>query len=182
MSDRSTEDLIWAAGVVSCFGIFLISRHAKPVMMLQIKSKRHPGMVKRMARIARKKVVHKKSGDEIVISHLDLDIFWALIFKNVTPERELEYSSMRKEVMKQRAAYDAKIEYQKERAAAQPSSRESLRKRDEALYHNQDSAVQVVDGFIEAEMATSYDLEQARIRREKAQAAMTHGMTQKGRR
>ena len=130
-----------------------------------------------------KKVVTKKNGIEVVISHTELDNFWAQVSVHVTPERKLEFKSLRDEVTKRRAAYEAKLEYQAERASAQPSPRETLRRRDEALYHNQDPAVQVVDGFVEAEMATTYDLEQARMRRERAQAALTHGMNPtKGRR
>lgn len=165
----STEDWVWAAGVLSCFGTFVISQHAKPVLELHIKSKRHPDMVKRMAKLAKKTVVHKPSGDQIVISHLDLDIFWAMIFKDVTPARDAEFTSMRNEVDRQRKEYEDKQAYKAERARAKPSPRDSLRRRDEALYHNQDPAVQVVDGFVEAEMATAYDLEQARMRRERAE-------------
>lgn len=169
MAQRDPRDLDWAAGVISCFGIFLISKHAKPVMMLVVKSKRHPDMVDRLAKIARKKVNKKPGGHEFIISHYDLDIFWALIFKQVTPARVAEYESVRGEVERRRKEYEEKLAYRAERAAAQPSPREVIRHRDEALYHNQDPAVIVVDGFVEAEMATAYDLEQAQLARQREQ-------------
>ena len=145
-------------------------------MELHIKSKRHPGMVKKMGQIARKKVKHKPTGDELVITNLDLDIFWSLIFLDVTPERVAEYESVQREVDRRRKEYEAKKEYEAQRASDSLSPRDTLRHRDEALYHNQDPAVQVVEGFVEAEMATTYDLEQARMRRERAEHEMTAGM------
>ena len=171
MQHLTDEQNGWLAGVVSCFGIFSLKTQGWPYITLLIKSARHPGMVKKFAKLSGHPVQHKPRGDEVRIHGQHLDIFWALIFRNVTPERDAEYTSLRNEqvrIQKQiRADAEEKKLYEAERANAPRSTPDQIRRREEALYHNQDPAVQIVDGFVEAEMAQSYDLDQARQQRER---------------
>lgn len=171
----------WVAGVLSCFGQFDLSNTVNPRLELSIRSRKHHEMVTRMGRMLGIKVRKKGPDLEIVISGEELDMFWPLIEGHVTQARHVEYVAIRAERDRRRAEYQDKLEYQAERAAAPRSTPDVLRRRDEALYHNQDPAVQVVDGFVEAEMAVQYDLDQAQRARERAESQMTSGhITRKG--
>ena len=165
----------WLGGVLSCFGQFDMSRTINPRMELQIRSIKHPEMVSMVAQMLGITLRKKKSGHEVIVAGDELEMLWPLITEYVTSARNVEYEAVKAEVARRRAAYADKLAYQAERAAAPRSTPDTLRRRDEALYHNQDPAVQVVDGFVEAEMAVQYDLDQARIAREKATAEMTKG-------
>jgi hypothetical protein len=179
MLKMSIAEKAWCAGVLSCFGVLTLTHHAHPCVRLQMKSSKHKGMIKQLGRLTGVPVKHKSTGDEVDMTGETLAMFWSLIDRFVTHDRIDEYVRLFEEAMKRSQAYDDKKAYEAERASTPNSSPETLRHRAEALYHNQDSAVQVVEGFVEAEMATTYDLEQARIAREKAQAEMTKGFVHK---
>jgi hypothetical protein len=159
----------WIAGVISCFGILGLTDTVHPDISLLIKSVKHPEMVKKMSQLTGVKLKKKKSGHEVEIVGPELYMLWPLISMDITYARQLEYNSLTDEVAKRSAAYDAKIAYQKERASDPLSTHDQLRRRAEALYKNDDPAVQVIDqGFIEADMAVEYDLDRARHERERA--------------
>lgn len=178
----SDSECAWVAGVLSCFGVLTHTHHVMPVRRLQIKSLKHAGMVRKLAKLTGVPIKVKKTGTEINFYGEELDLLLAMVFRDMTPERVEEFSLMAGVVDKIRLDYQDKKKYEAERAAAPHSTPDSIRHRAEALYHNQDEAVQVVEGFVQAEMATQYDLEQARIAREKAEAQMTQGHVKKHRR
>lgn len=175
MLKMSPTEKAWCAGVLSCFGVLTLTHHAHPCVRLQIKTRKHHEMLKELGRLTGVQVKHKPSGDEIDMTGETVALFWSLIDRYVTHDRIDEYVRLFNEAQKRSMAYDDQKAYEAERAAEPHSTPDSVRHRDEALYHNQDPAVQVVDGFVDAEMAVSYDLEQARVAREKAEAQMTKG-------
>jgi hypothetical protein len=175
MMKLQLADKAWLGGVVSCFGVLTHTHHVMPVPRLQLRSSKHPGMIAKVARLTGMALTHKKVGDEVNFTGEAFTMFYNVIFPFLTDERLDEFGVLIREVEHIRKEYQDLKKYEAERAAEPHSTPDSIRHREEALYHNQDPAIQVVEGFVDAEMATSYDLEQARIQREKAQQQMTAG-------
>lgn len=166
----------WVGGVLSCFGVLTHTHHAMPVIRLQLKSMKHQDMIGHISRLTGVPLKHKKTGDEVNFIGQTFDMLYDLVSEYITPQRNLEVTVLRGEIERIRREYQDQKKYETERAEAPHSTPDSIRHRAEALYHNQDEAVQVVEGFVQAEMATAYDLEQARIARERAEAQMKKGM------
>lgn len=175
MMKLQLADKAWLGGVISCFGVITHTHHVMPVLRLQLKSSKHKGMIAKVARLTGMELKHKASGDEVNFIGEAFDMFYTQIYPFVTDDRIDEFRIVILEVADIRKRYQDQKAYEAERAAEPHSTPTSVRHREEALYHNQDPAVQVVDGFVEAEMATSYDLEQARVARERAAQQMTKG-------
>lgn len=163
-------DIGWLAGVVSAFGNFSITGIENPHLTLNIASRRMPHMVYKFAGLVNAPVnVRPKQGHIVKVNHYTLKQLWSIINQHVTIDRVAEYDSLVAECKRRRQEWLDKQEYQAERAAAPRSTPDQLRRRSEALYHNQDAAIQIVDGFVQADMATAYDLEQAQRRRERGE-------------
>lgn len=176
MLRMSPSDRAWCGGVLSCFGVLTHTHHAMPVIRLQLKSSKHAGMIEQIGRLTGLMVKYKKAGAEVNMIGTTFNMFYDLVSEFVTAERNQEVEVLRGEIEHLRQEYQDRKKYEAERAAAPTSTPDSIRHRAEALYRNQDEAVQVVDGFVQAEMATAYDLEQARIARERAEQQMKKGM------
>ena len=171
MLRMSEADRAWVGGLISVFGTFRLSKHNHPEVELLVKSVKHPGAIAVLSMKIGIKVKHKKSGDEVPINGEELALLWTIISNYTTNARDIEYNAMREAARKLGEEYDKKIAYQKERASDPRSTHDQIRRHAEAVYKNDDPAVQVLEeGFLTSDMAVAYDLDRARIEREKDNA------------